>query len=756
MELWRIDIRGRVQGVGFRPFIQRLGKENTLIGRVRNTSSGLVIELEGDESTISSFCKKIKEEAPPLSRITSLNYTQISFSQIEGFQIEESDSQQAPSLLLAPDYGMCSSCEKEIHDPQNRRSVYPFTTCINCGPRYSIIEALPYDRATTSMRHFSICKQCQQEYEDLDDPRLHAQSLSCPDCGIGMQLWSANGDLLTENNSEIFELVVNRWKENKIVAIKGIGGYILTCDANSREAISLLRKRKHRPAKPMAIMMENIEKIEEQFHLSLKEKEALSSEIAPIVLLQPRDKHFPDELNPGLSKMGLMRAYTPLFSLLLKQFGSAIVATSGNVSNEAICYQDDDALQSLSKIADLILGNEREIIMPQDDSLIQFSPKSQQKIVLRRSRGMAPEFISAPKLIQTSVLAMGADLKASISLSHQSNMYFSQYLGKLDFIETQQRMGLVREKFLQLLGAKPSAVLADLHPGYHSRKIAQDYAKAQEIPIHFIQHHVAHFAAILGEHNIWEESQEILGVIWDGTGYGEDGQIWGGEFFLKKKDKIEHITQWKPVPVLAGDKMAQEPRIAALSFLADVEGFEEVLSPKFSGIEWKTYHQLLARTSIATSSVGRLFDAVGSMLGLCDVQAYEGHAAMLLEELATTYKRDHRLNPYPVELKNGNQIDHQLMLKGILQDIKAAIPLSEIAYKFHLTLVKTIEFVAKEKAIQTLAFSGGVFQNSLLVDLLIEHLGNHYKLYFHEVMSPNDENISFGQLMYYLHLHTSP
>ncbi len=786
MQTWHIHIEGQVQGVGFRPFVYRLAKENKLNGWVCNTVDGVHVEINAKEEKAFIFFKKIIKSAPELSVISNHRIYLSEQQYFSDFKIIHSENNGEANLLLTPDFAICEDCRKELSSENNRRNNYPFITCTNCGPRFSITRKLPYDRETTTMEKFRQCPTCQKEYDNPLDRRYYSQTNSCPDCTIQLSLFGVAKNLTDSSfDKRIAELqfgvqpsknvakpaqrrtgvrryvctmdtIIEKWQNGKIVAIKGIGGYLLTCDAGNELAIKELRQRKHRPTKPFALMYPNLKILSEQVQLLADEKVALSSIEAPIVLLNylsnAKSLLAVKAIAPDLDCLGVMLPYTPLYELLLNKFGKPIVATSGNVSNSSIVFQDEKAFSDLSKIADYILVNNRDIVVPQDDSVIKFSRRHRQKIVLRRSRGMAPSYVNPElKLPNKNILATGAMLKSTFTFLHQGNIFISQYLGDLESFDTQENFQHTVKHFFELFNARPKIILTDKHPEYFSTMYGEKLAQAFNAPIKKIQHHVAHFGAALGENNLMDSEESILGVIWDGTGLGDDGQIWGGEFFIYKNHEFSRCAHFDYFDFILGDKMSKEPRISALCTAWGVEGATEFLRPKFTPTEWQIYSKKLKKGSpLKTSSVGRMFDAVASLLGVLDKSNYEGEAAMLLEKLAADYfhKNSYDFSEnYFNKKTNCQSISVVDLMSGIIGDIKKGKTKAFIAAKFHFSLVHLIKLIAKQLTIDNLAFSGGVFQNALLVDLIHEHMQNDFILYFHNNISPNDENISFGQLI---------
>ncbi len=753
METWHIHIKGQVQGVGFRPFVFVLANEYGLNGWVNNTLDGVHIVFNAEEKLAAQFREYLISRAPKNSCITSIHICKIQHCEFDDFQIKNSQSEGERILLLTPDFGLCEDCRAELHKTEDRRYSYPFITCTLCGPRYSIIDKLPYDRSNTSMDAFEICQSCQHEYRDPTDRRYHSQTNSCSKCGIQLRLFDRKQREILGDTEKLLDRIPRYWSAGKIIAIKGIGGYLLTCDASNQKAVETLRTRKHRPSKPLALMHPKLADLGAVVELNTLEADELKNHISPIVLLNMKDSTMvPDNIAPGLNRVGFMLPYTPLFDLLLQTFGRAIVATSGNISSSPIIYQDEKAIRKLARIADYILVNNREIIVPQDDSVIKYSYFSKQKIILRRARGLAPTYINAQlEMTPDSVLAMGAMNKSTFSLLHHSNTLVSQYLGDLIHFDTLQNYRHTIGHFLKLFDTQPEIILVDKHGEYPSSDFGERLSKEWDIPIKSIQHHIAHFSAVLGENNLVHSQSQILGVIWDGTGLGDDGQIWGGEFFQYHNYDFLRCHHYEYFNHMLGDKMAREPRISALSACWNITGAKAILREKFNTEEWKIYSKLLAKKGpLQTSSVGRIFDAVASILGIMDKQSYEGEAAMRLEALASSCFKKYGLDfsssylegPIPT-----GRIPLKSFMADIILDLQKGEPKAVIAAKFHLTLVKIIEHVANNLKIKIIAFSGGVFQNGVLIDLITHHLGLSHELYFHQQLPPNDECVSFGQLV---------
>jgi len=753
MPAFHIHIQGQVQGVGFRPFVYKKACAKKLKGWVNNTNTGVHIEIEGTEQTVSTFYKEIIENAPELSIITSSSIKQTDTRNFKCFDIIHSQNSEQPNLLLTSDYSICKDCLDELFDKNNRRYLYPFITCTNCGPRYSIIKKLPYDRENTTMENFQMCEKCQTEYENPLERRYYSQTNSCSVCAVKFSIFRPTQHV---NQQDVISLVQISLREGKIIAIKGIGGYLLLADATNANTINTLRKRKRRPFKPFALMYPSDKSLLLDVSVSKPEWESYESIQAPIVLFKLKQyigsNLKKDLIAPKLDQIGVMKPYTPLYALIVSALDFPIIATSANISDSPIIYEDFKANQELSAIADLIIGNNREIVVPQDDSVMKFSQEFDQKIIIRRSRGFAPTFIDRYNNLNSNkcLLGMGAGLKASFSLYHQSNTYVSQYLGNLNSFESQQSFEKVLNYYFNLFQAKPDIIVTDKHQQYFSTQFGLELRKKDNAQIYEVQHHKAHFAAVLAENNLINTANNVLGVIWDGLGLGDDKNIWGGEFFTYRGKQMLRRAHFEYFPHLALDKFAMEPRLPAFTISNGLNYSDELLIRKFTPIEWLNYQKLYRKDdNLKTSSVGRLFDAVACLLGLKDINSFEGEAAMILENKASHFYRKNTMfkEAYIPEFET-NTISIANLANQILDDIKSKKDKGEIAFKFHLTLVQIIKIIADNYLCKHLAFSGGVFQNSLLIDLINKYLSKEYHLYFHQQLSANDENISYGQLTY--------
>lgn len=754
---YHLHLTGIVQGVGFRPTVHQFAQKRGLKGYVKNGADGLHIVFNAADLQAAQDIKEhILLLTPSLAYIEQITLDEMAGHSYGQFEIIESDQfSEQVHLAFTPDYALCAPCRQEVHDPANRRFNYPFITCTCCGPRYSIIRQLPYDRHRTTMVPYTMCKLCQTEYNDLHHRRYFSQTNSCADCGIKL---SVEGKSFA-GGQEVIRYVTAELQQGKIIAVKGIGGFLLLADAANPEAIRILRKRKHRPDKPLAVMCHRLEEVRSWADVSAMAEQALTSVVAPIVLLPIKPEAFANldlaGIAPGLNSLGIMLPYAPLFELLLSSFGKPVIATSGNFSQAPVIYKNHLAVRGLENIADIILSHDRDIVLPQDDSVWRFSSRYQQKIILRRSRGMAPSFFGYQPLTGATVLATGALNKSTFAIMARQQVLISQYLGNTESVDAQESYLEVLKHLVETLQIQPEVYLADLHPQYFSTVLADEMANSNGRPLVLVQHHKAHFAAVMAEHHLISGEDAVLGVIWDGTGLGEDGQIWGGEFFIYQRRTMTRCGQLEYFPLLLGDKMAREPRLSALALGFDNPELSERLKTKFSTTEWQYYEKLIPaqKAAINTSSVGRLFDAVACLLGLADKQSYEGHAALWLENLAQNYLNHHGFNfdgdYLDLGLPGATDWSGQSILGGIADDLQDRKPADYIAAKFHYTLTRVIENVIQQTKVQQVAFSGGVFQNACLVDLLVWKLQDRCKLFFHQQLSPNDENIAYGQLVYY-------
>lgn len=743
MGTFHIHIKGRVQGVGFRPYVYKLAQSQNLNGWVCNASDGVHIRFHAEKAHAEDFYQTCLNRKPELAIISESFFKEVTNEPFDDFRIIESQN-AALELSLAPDFAVCEACLEDMHDPENNRYQYPFITCTMCGPRYSILKGLPYDRPETTMDSFHMCASCMEEYLNPQDRRYHSQTNSCPDCGISLTL-SSPEEQMNGKSAVIIDRVVSLLQKDQIIAVKGIGGFLLLVNATSAMAVNRLRDRKQRPKKPFAVLYPDLTRVKASFTLLKEEKEALLSPAAPIVLLRAlQNIDLPiSVIAPNLDRVGVMLPYAPLLDLVAKKFGKPLIATSANISGSPILYETDES--GLFHLADYILANNRPITFPQDDSVVQFSPKFKDQILLRRSRGYAPGTFSADNL-QGQSLALGAEMKGAFALTTHANAYVSPYLGDLTQYENQVQYEHVLREFMALVHARPERIIVDAHPGFFSHQLGLTLADELDIPVHLVQHHEAHFASVLAEGDLLEE-ENVLGVVWDGTGFGSDGHIWGGEFFDLSDGMINRIAHLEYFAQLANDRMAKDNKLCALSVTG--AHLRSYLRSYFDQTSLEYYLKVLEQPTLFTSSMGRMFDAVAFLAGVSETNAYEGQAGMLLEDAARkTFERAETITPYSFHMQ-GSHICLQPAIDEIIEDRMQGS--DQIAARFHLTLVHIIREIAISGNYRNIACSGGVFQNSLLVDLLHEHLGSSHALFFHKELSPNDENIAYGQLAY-LHI----
>ena len=744
-----IVIRGAVQGVGFRPFIYNLAKRMNLKGYVLNSSSGVYIEAEHEKKILNDFILKIEKEKPALAVITGLEFSFLDPVGYRDFEIRKSENNDTISALILPDIAICDECKKELLDPLNRRYRYPFINCTNCGPRFSIIEALPYDRPNTSMKSFKMCNKCRKEYENPGDRRFHAQPIACPVCGPHLELWDVHGNIISSKENAL-KLTVDKINDGEIIALKGLGGFQLIADASNEKAIKLLRERKQREEKPFALMFYDIESVKKICEVSLFEERLLKSPESPIVLLKRKYSGNNKNIISGLVALnnpylGIMLPYTPLHLLLMETLQKPIIATSGNISEEPMCIDNYEALERLGGIADFFLMHNRPIIRHVDDSIVRVIMGKE--MVMRRARGYAP----LPVKIQNDksnnvILAVGGHLKNTIALKVNENVFISQHIGNLSTTESFKTFSKVIEDFKRLYRVQPDKIVSDKHPEYLSTK----FAESSLIPFSEVQHHFAHIASCREENQINGRS---LGVSWDGTGFGEDNTIWGGEFFISDDNYYSHFAQMRQFYLPGGEAAVKEPRRSALGLLYSILGDEifeekfELISKNFNKNELIILRQMLNKNlnSPLTSSIGRLFDAAASLLNLGNFNNYEGQAAMSLE-FSTDLHTD---SYYQFEIikKEIFIIDWHPFIKSLLNDKSNNISVNIISTKFHNTLAQIILSIAEISNEEKVILSGGCFQNAVLLEKSTELLKrNGLKVYCHQRVPPNDGGLSLGQI----------
>lgn len=748
LKTYKIVISGQVQGVGFRPYVYVLASEFSLTGTVSNNEKGVIIYASGLENSVTSFYNQLLNNPPPVSLIKESSISEIDLQNFNDFKIIPSNINGQLNLPLTPDFAICEDCKNDIKNTNNHRYNYAFTTCVNCGPRYAITQTFPFERRNTSIDEFPMCDACLEEYTNPSNRRFHSQTNTCSTCGITLKLMNNEGGNIEVLTMNLFKEIVNVLTEGNIVAIKNTSGYLLCCNAENEDVVNKLRVKKNRPNKPFAVLYPSLNFLQKELDLNKEQLKSLTSVVRPITIISSQNYKGNLALNsvaPGLNQLGVMLPYTGILQLLANELDFPIVATSGNIHGSPIISNNEDAFEKLKDVADYFLQHNLKIEQPQDDSVVKFSTKFKQEILFRRSRGLAPNYLNCTINSSEKILAMGADLKSSIAFYPNKYLYISQYIGNLENYDVYNRFIETTTSFLNIFEQQPSIILVDKHPNYYSTKYGKELAQKANSKLVEVQHHKAHFSAILGEHNLFEE--KVLGVIFDGTGFGDDSAIWGGEFFNYENNTIERVNHLSYFDWLLGDKMAKESRLSLLSLAS--EEMNDILETKFTSNELKTYQTLKKSNSLKTSSVGRLFDAVASILDITDYNSYEGEAAILMENLIT----DYNLNSCKSYLEIiENEISSEEIIKNIGKDFKNGNSKENIIINFLYTLANAIFEIAKTNQYNHIAFSGGVFQNTTLVDMLIELVPKEIKLYFHNDLSPNDENISFGQLMYYLNI----
>lgn len=747
LKSYKISFSGQVQGVGFRPYVYNLAHAFNLKGTVLNNVDGVLIFASGEQQNIMSFYKYLIEFPPPISKIKTSSIIEIENLKFKDFKIIPSTKNGQLNLPLTPDFAICNDCKKDIKNPDNKRFNYPFTTCVNCGPRWAITQTFPFERSNTSIDEFRMCAKCKVEYNSPNTRRFHSQTNTCTTCGIQLKLTTNLGKIIKTKQSDLFKKIAVLLSEGAIIAIKNTSGYLLCCNAENPTIVQKLRDKKHRPNKPFAVLYPSLEFLQKEITLNTAQLKSLTSVELPINIVSLKNykgKLALKQVAPNLNQLGVMLPYSGILQLLANELSFPIVATSGNIHGSPIISTNKYAFEKLRNVADYFLQHNLKIEHPQDDSVVKFSTKFRQEVLFRRSRGYAPNYLNTIINSTEKILALGADLKSSIAFYPNKNLYVSQYLGNLENFDVYNRFVSTAHSFIKIFEQQPEIILVDKHPNYHSSKYGKEIAKKNNSKLVEIQHHKAHFSAILGEHNLFDK--KVLGVVFDGTGFGDDGNIWGGEFFSYKEHKIKRIGQIENFNWLLGDKMAKEPRLSLLTLAS--EEIKPILEKKFTSKELKNYTYLKNQNILKTSSAGRLFDAVASLLNITDFNTYEGEAAILLENSISTYNLSTCKNYNTI--KNG--ISAKKIIQNIYKDLKLGVEREQIISSFLFTLAKSIIDFSKEKGFKKVALSGGVFQNTTLVDMLLELASNEIKLYFHKEVSPNDENISFGQIMYYLHI----
>jgi hydrogenase maturation protein HypF len=761
MQGLRVHITGIVQGVGFRPFVYNLAARMNLKGWVRNTSAGVDIEADGERDVLEAFVKALRDEAPTLSHIDELTASFGPANGFRSFEIIHSESIDSAFQPISPDVAVCDDCLRELFDPSDRRYRYPFINCTNCGPRFTIIKDIPYDRPKTTMAPFAMCPDCEREYTDPSNRRFHAQPVACPKCGpkVWLERWNVEAFERSNAGDDAIRETRRLLAEGKIVAIKGLGGFHLACDATNSKAVSELRRRKLRVDKPFALMMPDLAAIEQHCFVNDAERELLQSTARPIVLLRRKPgSNITKEVAPNQDFIGVMLPYTPLHYLLLEKaddFPSALVMTSGNLSEEPIATDNQEARERLASLADAFLMHDRDIHIRCDDSIVRtFEPSSVETFrhagvyPIRRSRGYAPFPVKLPFEVP-QILATGSELKNTFCITNKNYAFLSHHIGDMENYETLKSFEQGIEHFERLFRVKPEAVACDMHPNYLATRYALERAERENLPAFSIQHHHAHIAACMAEHGL-DGSRPIIGLSFDGTGYGEDGAIWGGEFLIADYKSYQRPFHLQYFPLPGGDASIKKPARAALALLWSLRiEWDERLAPvmQFNKEErGLLYAQLEKKINTPmTSSMGRLFDAAAALAGVRQIVNYEGQAAIEFEALADPAEAgsySFALNQTEVEVRSG--------IEALIKDALAGVRTSKISARFHNGLADVIRTavnrMSQETGIREAALSGGVWQNLTLLRRTLSLLqADGFTVYLHRQVPTNDGGLSLGQ-----------
>lgn len=739
LKRYTVHITGIVQGVGMRPYIYKTAKQHGLGGWVSNHGTAVVMDIAGGKKAIGEFLKALLENPPSGSKINDIKIKSDCYKAYNNFSIINSSIDNQLQGFIPPDTAICDECIKEMGDKTNPRYMYPFTNCISCGPRYSIIDTLPYDRANTSMNAFDMCPECRKEYENPDNRRFHAETNCCPHCGPKLTLLDNKGSPIDSIHPVV--TAIQLLNEGRLIGIKGIGGYHIACNAYDENAINLLRKRKRRPDKPLAIMASSLEAARLICIVTDKEKEILTSRQRPIVLLEKRfPELLPGNIASGINRLGVMLPYTPLHHLLFHEQLQYLIMTSGNISGMPICYNDGEALKKLKDIVDFFLVNDREILTPIDDSVVRVI--DEKEMVSRNARGYSPSTLQIDS--DSEIMAMGAEQKSSLCLLHKGYAHSTQYLGSLDEMNTYEEYLQVMKRMKVLLGAEPKIIAHDLHTGYLSTQCALKQ-NAERISI---QHHHAHMAACIAEHDLKEDA---IGIIYDGTGMGTDGAIWGGEFFIGSKCKFSRVGHWKYVTLQGGDSAVKQPWKSAVSYLYAMginsqKLLNDVDSLKVKAIQNAVSHNI---NCFISSSIGRLFDCVAALVMKRMYITYDAQAAIELESVIEKNVID--FYPYSINEKEEKlEIGYEEIISGILKDMEHGKASSYISAKFHNTVCEaTIDCACKLRnkyGLNNIILGGGVFENYYLLKNMKAGLKKHNFNVYHNMKVPiNDGGIAFGQ-----------
>lgn len=747
-----IIIKGIVQGVGFRPFIYKLSTKLDLKGVVINSGSGIIIEVEGNHNNLQSFLSKLHQEKPIVSKIDYVSVIILKPFGYLTFKINNSINDKK-NVKVPPDMATCQDCLEEISNPISRRYLYPFTNCTDCGSRYSIIHGLPYDRSQTSIKKFIMCQFCQKEYNNSFSKRFHSQINLCPYCGPKLKLLNHRGKVLSYS-LEALRQCINDLKAGKIVAVKGLGGFQIIVNARNTNSIHKLRKYKNRPKKPFALMYSSLKAVRTDCQISLLEKELLISSQAPIVLLKKKNNNQNCNIAPNNPYLGVMLASTSLHYLLLKELNFPLIITSGNINSEPICINEKEAVQQLGNIVDLFLTHDFPIVRPIDDSVVRIIQGK--KFFMRCARGYAPISLTIHKqlyfnskkfIVQPSILAVGSHAKNTVAILKDNQIFVSQYIGDLSALKTFESFKNTINNLRTLYEFKPEIIVCDKHPDY----ISSNFAEIQNLPLRKVQHHYAHALSCMLDNKL---KPPVLGIVWDGTGYGDDDKVWGGEFILILDNSYKRIACLHSFKLPGGNKAMKDPKRSALGILYEVPNLEKNLElsffKEFSKQELSLLQQMLSLdiNVFLTTSIGRLFDGVAAILGICYENTFEGQSCMMLEHATLKFKTEDSYTYNIIRIKYPYIIDWKSMIQEIIQDINKKISSEKISVKFHNTLAEIIVDIAKISQVKNILLSGGCFQNKYLTERAIFRLEQeNFVPFFHQKVPSNDEGIAIGQIV---------
>jgi len=751
---YRYKFEGIVQGVGFRPFVYKLALKHNINGFINNSSEGVYLEIEAKESEINRFMNEFYSTLPPLAKIDKTIKTEVSLKNSSSFDIVKSENTNVKFASISPDIAICEECLKELKDYTDRRYNYFLTNCTNCGPRYTIIKKVPYDRINTSMNSFRMCEDCENEYKNPLDRRYHAQPISCHNCGPRAKFYKVRTAELLKCDLDAIKLCAKSIKRGNIVAVKGMGGFHIMCSATSPKSVKLLRKRKRRPTKPFAVMFQNIDEIKKVAYLTKKEEELILSKEKPIVIVKKKEPHklrkreipITSFVAPAIDKIGVFLPYTPLHHLLFEYIECPLVATSANLSDEPIIKDITELCKKLGNVVDFVLDFDREIVNACDDSVVQAI--NDKKETLRLARGYAPRYQKLSFRLDKKILCIGANQKNTITLAYEDILVTSPHIGDLNNIESMEYFQRTIETFKRFYSFEPDIIVHDKHPGYETTKWAKQLkAKNKKLKIFEVQHHYAHILSAMAEFNLKEK---VLGFAWDGTGYGDDGRIWGGEVFVCDEKNYDRVFSFKPLKLIGGEKAIKEPRRVALSYLFENYSFSKILTLKLPLLtnmyekEIENFYKIWKNTNLKSSSVGRIFDMVASLSDILHINGYEGESGLRIE----SYYDENIIKNFKYHIENG-LIDtfgfSEDILKIMRENININIKKSKISSMLINTLVEIIADISKRYDLPVV-LCGGVFQNKTLLSKAVKKLEKlDKKVYFQQNTPINDGGISLGQ-----------